>query len=62
MISTDVVKDPVCGMDIEKEAASGQSEYQKKTFYFCGPACRETFDLDPEQYAGEPGGQPSVAS
>lgn len=54
MTSTTIVKDPVCGMDVEMATAAGHSEYQGQTYYFCGSACKEKFDLDPSQYAGTP--------
>ena len=50
MKSATAVKDLVCGMDIEAATAAGRSEYNGKTYYFCGPNCKEKFDLKPEQY------------
>ena len=47
----DKVKDPVCGMTIEREQAAGKSEYQGTTFYFCGSSCKARFDADPPQFA-----------
>jgi len=44
------VKDPVCGMEIDPETAAGESEYQGKTYYFCGPGCKKAFDKDPQKY------------
>jgi YHS domain-containing protein len=43
--------DPVCGMTVSRNDVSGKSEYQGKPFYFCSPACKETFDEDPARYA-----------
>jgi Cu+-exporting ATPase len=48
-----VVKDPVCGMDVETAKAAGQSEHKGHTYYFCGVNCKEKFDLNPEQYVGQ---------
>jgi Cu+-exporting ATPase len=45
-----VVKDPVCGMDVETAAAAGHSEHKGHTYYFCGLSCKQKFDLNPEQY------------
>ena len=50
MKNTTVVKDPVCGMDIETATAAGQTEYKGQTYYFCGSKCKEKFGLKPEQY------------
>ncbi len=30
-----MVKDPVCGMEIDPKEAAGKSEYQGQTYYFC---------------------------
>ena len=45
-------KDPVCGMDVNPKEAAGKSEYEGKTYYFCGPGCKRDFDKSPEKYAG----------
>jgi YHS domain-containing protein len=58
MTSTTVVKDPVCGMDIETATAAGQTEYKGQTYYFCGAKCKEKFDLTPDQYLGQTAGTP----
>lgn len=46
-------KDPVCGMQVDENAAAGQSEHQGQTYYFCSPGCKSNFDQNPEQYAGK---------
>jgi Cu+-exporting ATPase len=45
-----VVKDLVCGMDVETATAAGHSEHNGHTYYFCGLSCKQKFDLNPEQY------------
>jgi Cu+-exporting ATPase len=57
MTSATVVKDPVCGMDIEPASAAGHTEHQGKTYYFCGAACKEKFDHNPAQYLGMSAGK-----
>lgn len=47
--------DPVCGMQVDEQEAAGQSDYQGKTYYFCGQGCKQKFDQNPEQYANESG-------
>ena len=42
-----IVKDPVCGMDIDASKAAGKSEYQGQTYYFCAPGCKQEFDKTP---------------
>lgn len=48
--TTEMVKDVVCGMDIDPKDAAGQSEYQGKTYYFCAPGCKRKFDANPQQF------------
>ncbi len=43
------VLDPVCGMDVQEEAAA-TSVYQGHTYYFCAPGCKVAFDQEPERY------------
>lgn len=42
--------DPVCGMQVDERTAAGTSEYKGKTYYFCAPGCKASFDRDPEKY------------
>jgi len=46
----DIVKDPVCGMEIDPSTAAGKSEYKGQTYYFCCGGCQKSFDKDPEKY------------
>ena len=46
-----MVKDPVCGMEIEPQDAAASREHMGQTFYFCSPNCVEKFDADPHRYA-----------
>ncbi len=48
--SAEVVKDPVCGMQVDPAKAAGQSEYQGLTHSFCSLGCKKKFDLNPGQY------------
>lgn len=49
-----MVKDPVCGMEVDPKTASEKSDYQGKTYYFCSGGCKKAFDKDPQKYAGKP--------
>lgn len=49
------VKDPVCGMTIDKEQAAATAEHQGQTYYFCSPGCKVEFEKNPEKYAGAAG-------
>ena len=51
--------DPICRMQVDPETAAAKSEYKGKTYYFCAPGCKATFDKDPAKYvleAGDGGG------
>ena len=52
-MNTTTHKDPVCGMQIEGADAAGQSDYERRTFYFCSSACKEQFDANPAQFTNE---------
>ena len=45
-----MAKDPVCGMDVDEKGAAHQSKYEGKTYYFCAPGCKSSFDKDPQKY------------
>lgn len=46
-----MAKDPVCGMEIEPELASGRSVFRGRIFYFCAPGCKKTLDAAPDKYS-----------
>ena len=48
--SAEVVKDPVCGMQVDPVKAAGQSHFQALTYSFCSLGCKRKFDLNPVQY------------
>jgi Cu+-exporting ATPase len=48
----EMVKDPVCGMEIDPATAAGSSEYEGATYYFCAEACKTAFDAEPSKYVG----------
>ena len=47
-----MAKDPVCGMNVDEKTAKLKSDYNGKTYYFCAPSCKATFDKTPAKYAG----------
>jgi len=49
--------DPVCGMEVDPQTAAGQSEYNGKTYYFCAPGCKASFDKDPGKYLKQEHGE-----
>jgi Cu2+-exporting ATPase len=45
-----LVKDPVCGMQIEPETAYSKVEYEGHVVYFCSSNCEEKFKKNPKKY------------
>jgi membrane fusion protein, copper/silver efflux system len=46
-----MVKDLVCGMEIDpKSPDTLKSQYKGTTYYFCGSNCKKSFDANPEKY------------
>ncbi len=43
-------RDVVCGMVVDPAKAAGTSEYDGKTYYFCGKGCKAKFDANPTRY------------
>lgn len=44
-------KDPVCGMTVDPNRATGSSAYGGKTYYFCSAGCKASFDRNPARFA-----------
>ena len=42
--------DPVCKMKVEEKGAKFTSNFGGKTYYFCNPGCKKTFDADPKKF------------
>jgi YHS domain-containing protein len=51
-----MVKDSVCGMDVNPKTAANKSDYKGQTYYFCSPGCKKSFEQNPEKYL-KPGQQ-----
>jgi Cu+-exporting ATPase len=45
-----LVKDPVCGMDIDPNTTTAAEDYQGKTYHFCSTVCHDKFKAEPEKY------------
>jgi YHS domain-containing protein len=45
-----MMKDPVCGADVDGRKIPAISTYHGKHYLFCGQECKNTFDEDPDQY------------
>ena len=47
-----MVKDPVCGMEIEPTQAAAVHEHRGRSYFFCSADCEAKFLQDPDRYAG----------
>jgi len=45
-----MVKDPVCGMDVDSNNLKFQSVYNEKIYVFCSSYCKKSFDENPDKY------------
>src|SRR5258708_33361496 len=50
--------DPVCGMNVDSNAAAGKLEHRGETYYFCGTGCAQKFQADPERFLRPPATTP----
>lgn len=46
-----MVRDPVCGMAVNKNWAAASAEHAGRMYYFCIDECRRRFEQDPQRYA-----------
>jgi len=46
-----MMRDPVCGMDVDEKKNPPTSTYHGKQYAFCGQNCKKMFDQNPEKYA-----------
>ena len=53
-----VVKDPVCGMDVDPATSPYSSERDGQTYHFCSGRCQEKFEAGPETYLAPHADQP----
>ncbi len=49
-----MVKDPVCGMEIDPKTAFATREHTGQTLCFCSKNCVDKFDADPHKYGLPP--------
>ena len=48
-----MVRDPVCGMEIEEKKAAAKATHEGKTYYFCAAACWDAFTKGRRRYLSE---------
>ncbi|GGH19447.1 copper-translocating P-type ATPase [Alsobacter metallidurans] len=54
-----IVKDPVCGMDVDPTTAKHRAEHQGRPYFFCSAGCRTKFESDPARYLSPASVQPA---
>lgn len=47
-----MVRDVVCGMELDPEGAPVSLIHEGITYYFCSDACQHEFEGEPEKYLG----------
>ena len=45
-----MVKDPVCGMEVDPSRTQYKVVYKGEVYYFCSLHCKKAFEKDPEYY------------
>jgi len=48
-----LMKDPVCGMDVDPASAAGIVEHNGTTYYFCNQKCVALFKANPEEFVAD---------
>ena len=59
---SEMVRDPVCGMEVTVEEAPAVKEYEGQSFYFCTVLCSVLFEIDPERYCDNTNSSEATAS
>ncbi|MEE3100538.1 MAG: heavy metal translocating P-type ATPase, partial [Pseudomonadota bacterium] len=55
-----IVRDPVCGMTVDRAAAAHMLNHEGARLYFCSAGCQSRFEADPERYlSGRPAPEPA---
>lgn len=44
-----MVRDPVCGIQIDREKTALQSKFEGRTYFFCSSTCVREFDAHPRE-------------
>lgn len=45
--------DPACKMEVDERTTQFKTEYERKTYYFCAPGCKKSFEWEPDKYLTE---------
>jgi P-type Cu+ transporter len=55
--SAGIVRDPVCGMQVDPATSKHRADHGGETFHFCGNGCRVKFEASPGRYLAAEGGK-----
>ena len=58
----ELVKDVVCGMEIDPETAAGKSEHEPTTHHVCAEGCKPEFHTNPQNVLGGGAAEPAPAA
>ncbi len=50
--NSSIIKDPVCGMDVDTKTSKRKFNYNNQDYYFCSDGCLKKFSQNPENYLG----------
>jgi len=50
---TAMVKDPVCGMQVDRDATDHRADHKDVPYFFCSAGCRAKFVADPDKFLGD---------
>ncbi len=45
-----IVRDPVCGMEVDPVSSEHRADHNERTYYFCSEGCRSRFLDEPDRY------------
>lgn len=48
-----MMKDPVCGMNVDERKSEFKTQFEGKDYSFCSEGCKQEFEADPEEFVGE---------
>lgn len=48
-----IVRDPVCGMNVYRDTAPASVKHGDQTYYFCAESCRDRFRANPEGFVAD---------
>lgn len=57
-----IVKDPVCGMDVDPHETEHRARHNDAPYYFCSAHCRDKFVADPDTYLSGERPKPAPAA